>query len=179
MSHGFASIMENNKKAQSINISDVKISFIGLGYVGLPLAVEFCKKFRIAGFDIKSSRVEEMRAGKDSAWEVEPAELREAKPLKYTSDIDDLRSCDIHIVIVPTPIDKYKRPDLSPLLKNSKALGEIIKKGDIIIYESTVYRGCMEDDCVPVLEKYSGEALKNRRQPLHSLSIGRRKSDLR
>lgn len=139
-----------------MNLENVKISVIGLGYVGLPLAVEFGKKFPVIGYDIKASRINELRAGKDNTLEVEPEELKEALLLQYTRDISELKSCNVHIVTVPTPIDNYKRPDLSPLLKASESVGSVLKKGDIIIYESTVYPGCTEEDCVPILEKNSG-----------------------
>jgi UDP-N-acetyl-D-galactosamine dehydrogenase len=139
-----------------MNFDSVKISIVGLGYVGLPLAVEFGKKFNVTGFDINSARIDELRSGKDSTLEVEPQELKEARLLTYTCDINELRDCNVHIITVPTPIDNYKRPDLTPLIKASESVGKVIKKGDIIIYESTVYPGCTEEDCVPVLEKFSG-----------------------
>ncbi len=135
--------------------NDDKIAVIGLGYVGLPLAVEFGKKYETIGFDINQSRVDELLAGADSTLEVSAQELKTATRLTYTKDLDGIADCNIYIVTVPTPIDEYKRPDLSPLISASHAVGKIINKGDIVIYESTVYPGATEDDCVPVLEKES------------------------
>jgi UDP-N-acetyl-D-galactosamine dehydrogenase len=129
---------------------------VGLGYVGLPLAVEFGKKFSTVGFDIKPERVQELARGRDSTREVSSRELREAKKLSYTSALADLRRCNVFIVTVPTPIDKYNRPDLTPLEKSSASVGQVLKKGDIVIYESTVYPGCTEEVCVPILERVSG-----------------------
>jgi UDP-N-acetyl-D-galactosamine dehydrogenase len=134
---------------------DRKISVIGLGYVGLPVAVAFGKRARVVGFDIKPERVAELRAGHDSTREVTDAELAEADVL-YTSDPADLRAADFHIVAVPTPVDEAKRPDLTPVLKASETLGAQLKRGDIVVYESTVYPGATEEDCVPVLERLSG-----------------------
>lgn len=132
------------------------LAIIGLGYVGLPLAVEFGKKYSTIGFDINKNRIDELVSGVDRTNEVDITELSSAKNLKLSNNIDDLRSATIYIVTVPTPIDNYKKPDLSPLLSASKMIGEILKKGDIVIYESTVYPGCTEEDCVPELEKASG-----------------------
>jgi UDP-N-acetyl-D-galactosamine dehydrogenase len=132
------------------------IAIIGLGYVGLPLAVEFGKKRGVIGFDIHEARVEELRKGFDRTNEVEPEELLEAKYLQYTHKLEDIAKAEIFIVTVPTPIDRFKNPDLSPLLKASEMIGTVLKKGDLVIYESTVYPGCTEEDCVPMLEKYSG-----------------------
>ncbi|MBK5940025.1 Vi polysaccharide biosynthesis UDP-N-acetylglucosamine C-6 dehydrogenase TviB [Halochromatium roseum] len=132
------------------------IAIIGLGYVGLPLAVEFGKQRPVIGFDIKPGRVAELQAGTDSTRETTPEDLAEAQQLQYTSDPEALRACRIFIVTVPTPIDAYKRPDLNPLLKASASVGQALKPGDLVIYESTVYPGCTEDDCVPVLEQHSG-----------------------
>lgn len=137
-------------------LSDLKVAIIGLGYVGLPLAVEFGKKRDVVGFDINAARIEELRAGKDHTLETTAAELLEARRVSYTTDVDDLRSCNTFIVTVPTPIDKFKQPDLSPLLKASQLVGSVLKRGDIVIYESTVYPGAVEEDCVPVLEQCSG-----------------------
>jgi len=134
----------------------IKLGVIGLGYVGLPLAVEFGKKFKTVGFDINAPRVAELKDGVDSTLEVEPEELAEAEFISYTTDPETLRSCNIYIVTVPTPIDEYKRPDLTPLIKASETVGKIIGKGDIVIYESTVYPGATEEDCVPILERESG-----------------------
>tara|TARA_R110001592_G_scaffold45986_2_gene146694 strand:- start:25906 stop:27180 length:1275 start_codon:yes stop_codon:yes gene_type:complete len=139
-----------------MNIKDFKIAIIGLGYVGLPLAVEFGKKYQTLGFDISQSRVNELRNGKDSTLEVSAAELAEITNLSYSNDVDDLQSSNIYIVTVPTPIDQHKQPDLTPLIKASEMLGSVVSKGDIIIYESTVYPGATEEVCIPVVEKVSG-----------------------
>ncbi len=133
-----------------------KIAIIGLGYVGLPLAVEFAKIRIVIGFDLKSVRIKQLREGHDLTREVSADELREAKHLRLTSKPEDLAAADIFIVTVPTPIDGANRPDLSPLIKASEMLGRFLKKGGLVIYESTVYPGCTEEVCVPVLEKYSG-----------------------
>lgn len=138
------------------NLSDFKIAIIGLGYVGLPLAVEFGKISPVLGFDINIKRIAQLKEGRDLTQETEPEELQAAIHLKFSSNPDDLRACNCFIVTVPTPIDRYKRPDLGPLLKASETVGKVLKKGDIVIYESTVYPGCTEEDCVPVLEKFSG-----------------------
>ena len=138
------------------NIDQAKLAIIGLGYVGLPLAVEFAKRFPVVGFDINAARVAELKAGRDSSLEVEPAELTRATRLTITSDPAALAECTVYIVTVPTPIDAYKRPDLRPLIGASHTIGRSLKKGDIVIYESTVYPGCTEEDCVPVLERESG-----------------------
>ena len=135
---------------------DLKLSIIGLGYVGLPLAIEFSRKRSVLGFDINQQRIRELESGNDSTLETTQEELTSAKELTYTNNPDDLSSCNCFIVTVPTPIDEYKRPDLTPLIKASETVGKVLKKGDIVIYESTVYPGCTEEDCVPVLEKYSG-----------------------
>ena len=134
----------------------MKIGIIGLGYVGLPLAVEFGKIHSVIGFDINQRRVKELRAGNDSTREVSREELETAKYLSFTIDTGDLNDCNCYIVTVPTPIDEYNRPDLQPLIRASETVGKVLKKGDIVIYESTVYPGCTEEDCVPVLEKQSG-----------------------
>ena len=134
----------------------MKIGIIGLGYVGLPLAVEFGKKRPVMGFDISQRRVEELKAGNDSTREVSREELLAAKHLNFTTDIGDISDCNCYIVTVPTPIDEYNRPNLKPLIRASETVGKVLKKGDIVIYESTVYPGCTEEDCVPVLEKQSG-----------------------
>ena len=136
---------------------EVKICTIGLGYVGLPLAVEFAKKYPVVGFDINKARVEELKQGKDSSLEVEENELKTvAHNISYTTNVDEITQCNIFIVTVPTPIDSHRRPDLFPLISASKTVGSILKKGDIVIYESTVYPGATEEDCVPVLEEHSG-----------------------
>ena len=129
-----------------------KISVIGLGYVGLPVAVAFGKKSKVIGFDVNEKRLTELRNGKDRTREVEPVDLSEAN-IHFTSNPDDLRQADFHIVAVPTPINEAKQPDLRHLLAATKTLGSILKPGDIIVYESTVYPGCTEEDCAPVLEK--------------------------
>lgn len=139
-----------------IKNAEARIAVIGLGYVGLPLAVEFGKKFDTAGFDVKKSRLEALRRFEDVTLETSSEELKAARHLKYTDVPDDLRDRDIFIVTVPTPVDKYNRPDLSPLYRASETVGKVMKKGAIVIYESTVYPGCTEEECVPVLEKFSG-----------------------
>ncbi|NLR93943.1 MULTISPECIES: Vi polysaccharide biosynthesis UDP-N-acetylglucosamine C-6 dehydrogenase TviB [Flammeovirga] len=140
-----------------MEIKNKKIAVIGLGYVGLPLAVEFGKNgFDIVGFDINQPRIDELNAGTDSTLEVTSEELKEASGLSYTSNLEDIKDAQIYIVTVPTPIDKYKTPDLTPLKKASETVGKVLSKGDIVIYESTVYPGCTEEECVPVLEKVSG-----------------------
>lgn len=132
------------------------LAIIGLGYVGLPLAVEFGKKYPTIGFDIHTARIEELKKGFDRTLEVEEDNLRSATMLSYSANLEDLKKANIFIVTVPTPIDKNKRPDLTPLVKASESVGKALKKGDIVIYESTVFPGCTEDDCVPILEKFSG-----------------------
>jgi UDP-N-acetyl-D-galactosamine dehydrogenase len=134
------------------------IAVIGLGYVGLPLAVEFGKKREVIGFDINAHRVAELQAGKDSTLEVEREELSAAQKLRFTTDANELERATVFIVTVPTPIDGYNRPDLTPLIKASETVGRALKRGDIVIYESTVYPGCTEEDCVPILERVSGLA---------------------
>ena len=134
----------------------IKLAVIGLGYVGLPLAVEFGKRRSVVGFDINAQRIDALRAGIDHTLEVDASELSAATLLHLTSSADDLRACNVFIVTVPTPIDAHKRPDLTPLLMASQTVGKALKPGDIVIYESTVYPGCTEEDCVPVLEKASG-----------------------
>ncbi|WP_210546252.1 Vi polysaccharide biosynthesis UDP-N-acetylglucosamine C-6 dehydrogenase TviB [Rhodoferax sp. PAMC 29310] len=135
---------------------DIKIAIIGLGYVGLPLAVEFGKQRPVVGFDINLKRITELKSGHDFTLETSPEELKAAQLLSFTTELDDLSACNCYIFTVPTPIDAHKRPDLTPLLKASEAVGKVLKIGDIVIYESTVYPGCTEEDCVPVLEKFSG-----------------------
>lgn len=139
-----------------LNLENAQIAIIGLGYVGLPLAVEFGKLRPVLGFDINAARVLELQSGQDHTLECSAAELAEARHLGYSSNPEDLRGCQVFIVTVPTPIDEYKRPDLGPLLRASETLGRVLKPGDIVIYESTVYPGCTEEDCVPVLERFSG-----------------------
>lgn len=137
-------------------MSQYKISIIGLGYVGLPLAVEFGKKYPTIGFDINAERIKELREGYDRTLEVEPENLKLSTHLGFTNLLDEIGDANVYIVTVPTPIDKNRRPDLTPLIKASETVGKVLKKGDIVVYESTVYPGCTEDDCVPVLEKFSG-----------------------
>ena len=143
-------------KRTRLNRRSLKIAVIGLGYVGLPLAVEFGKRFRTTGFDVKSSRIQELERGHDATLEVTGDELASAKNLTFTTRIDDLADCKVFIVTVPTPIDEYKRPDLTPLEKASATIGKVLKKGDVVVYESTVYPGCTEEVCVPILERVSG-----------------------
>jgi UDP-N-acetyl-D-galactosamine dehydrogenase len=135
---------------------DSKIAVIGLGYVGLPLAVEFGKHFDTVGFDINESRIRELESGHDSTLEVSPEEMRAAKRLSFTANLDDLNDCSVYIVTVPTPIDSAKRPDLSALRSASRAVGQVLAAGDIVIYESTVYPGATEEDCAPILAEVSG-----------------------
>jgi UDP-N-acetyl-D-galactosamine dehydrogenase len=140
-------------------MSEYKIAVIGLGYVGLPLAVEFAQKFPTIGFDISQPRIEELNSGYDRTLEVEDAYLAKVNKefgFKSTSNLQKIKDCNIFIVTVPTPIDKHKRPDLTPLIKASESIGMVLKIGDIVIYESTVYPGATEEDCVPVLEQFSG-----------------------
>lgn len=141
-----------------------KIAVIGLGYVGLPLAIEFGKRYKVLGYDINQSRIDELSIGRDRTNEADLEGLKfamnlatktKSKGLTFSSKVDDLKSYNVYIVTVPTPIDKFRSPDLVPLLRASEMLGSVLKKGDIVIYESTVYPGCTEEDCVPVLEKYS------------------------
>jgi UDP-N-acetyl-D-galactosamine dehydrogenase len=138
------------------NLRNCRIGVVGLGYVGLPLAVEFGKRFDTVGFDIKQARIDELKRGRDSTLEVSSAELKSAQKLSFTTDLADLKRCRVFIVTVPTPIDEYKRPDLSPLVGASTSVGKVLKKGDVVIYESTVYPGCTEEVCVPILERESG-----------------------
>ena len=138
-----------------MNIKKLKIAIIGLGYVGLPLAIEFGKKRSVVGFDINQKRIDELKAKKDVTLEMTKKELSQATFLCYTSNSDDLKIANCFIITVPTPIDANKRPDLTPLIKASETVGKVLKKGDIVIYESTVYPGATEEDCVPILEKCS------------------------
>ena len=137
-------------------LSEVKVAVIGLGYVGLPLAAEFGKLRSVVGFDINQARIDALEDGYDATLEVSPDELREASRLRFTGRVGDIAECNVFIVTVPTPIDKHKRPDLTPLINASHTIGQVLKKGDIVIYESTVYPGATEDECVPILEKVSG-----------------------
>ena len=147
-----------------MNIQDKKIAIIGLGYVGLPLAIEFGKKYKVLGFDINKDRIKELTTGRDRTNEADLEGLSYSMNLSikgniglsFSHKVDDLTLCNVYIVTVPTPIDQFKAPDLTPLLKASEMIGKFLKTGDIVIYESTVYPGCTEEDCVPVLEQYSG-----------------------
>lgn len=139
-----------------LTLNTIKLAVIGLGYVGLPLAVEFGKKRAVVGFDINQPRIDALKAGHDATLEVSDAELAQATGLSYVASVDALKECNVFIVTVPTPINEHKQPDLTPLIKASETIGKVLKKGDIVIYESTVYPGATEDDCVPVLERVSG-----------------------
>ena len=133
-----------------------KIGIVGLGYVGVPLAVEFGKKFITVGYDTNTNRINELKKGIDSTGEVSKRNLQSSIKLSLTSELESIKNCNYYIIAVPTPIDKNKKPDLKILLRATSSIGSILKKGDIVIYESTVYPGCTEDDCVPILEKESG-----------------------
>jgi UDP-N-acetyl-D-glucosamine/UDP-N-acetyl-D-galactosamine dehydrogenase len=144
------------EKTNLQKLADLRLAIIGLGYVGLPLAIEFGKERPVVGFDINQTRIDELKSGQDHTLETDYEDLREAKYLGYTTNLEDLRKCNCFIVTVPTPIDKHNRPDLIPLIKASETVGKVLKSGDIVIYESTVYPGATEEDCVPILEKISG-----------------------
>jgi UDP-N-acetyl-D-galactosamine dehydrogenase len=137
-------------------MSSTKVAIIGLGYVGLPLAVEFGKKYDTVGFDISSKRIDELKKGVDLTLETSKEDLKAAKRLMYTTNPDDMRPCNVYIVTVPTPIDEFKRPDLTLVAKATETVAKVIKKDDIVVYESTVYPGCTEELCVPILERVSG-----------------------
>lgn len=139
-----------------LQLSDLKIAIIGLGYVELPLAVEFGKQLPVVGFDIQQKRIQELQSGQDHTLEVSSEELKQATQLTYSANLDDLRSCNFFIVTVPTSIDEFKQPDLTPLIKASTSIGKVLKKGDVVVYESTVYPGATEEACIPVLEQVSG-----------------------
>jgi len=138
------------------SLEGARVAIVGLGYVGLPLAVEYGKRYDTTGFDVNAVRIEELRQGHDRTLEVDAAELATAVRLHFSANLDDLRACNVYIVTVPTPIDAAKRPDLTPLIKASEALAKVLKRGDIVVYESTVYPGCTEEVCVPLLAKGSG-----------------------
>lgn len=140
------------------SMDSAKLAVVGLGYVGLPLAVEFGKQRSVVGFDINAERIKALSAGHDATLEVEDDELASAKHLTFTSALGDIAECNVYIVTVPTPIDSHKRPDLSPLIKASETIGKVLRSGDVVIYESTVYPGATEEECVPVLERVSGLA---------------------
>ncbi|RZM81174.1 Vi polysaccharide biosynthesis protein VipA/TviB [Pseudoalteromonas rubra] len=139
-----------------MDLNKAKVGVIGLGYVGLPLAVEFGKTYQTLGFDIAQDRIAELLSGSDSTLEVSDDELKQALHLSFSYSVDDLKSCNIYIVTVPTPIDVHKQPDLTPLIKASEMIGQVIKEGDIVVYESTVYPGATEEACLPVVEQVSG-----------------------
>jgi UDP-N-acetyl-D-galactosamine dehydrogenase len=139
-----------------MNLNDKKIAIIGLGYVGLPLAVEFAAKYDVLGFDVNPKRIQELENHKDHTLEISSEQLANAKKLTFTTDTSLLKNCNVFIVTVPTPIDQYNNPDITLLKKASSVVGKVLKKGDIVVYESTVYPGCTEEDCVPVLEATSG-----------------------
>lgn len=145
-----------NQNNEAISSNDVKLAVIGLGYVGLPLAAEFGKSRKVIGYDINLERISELKSGKDRTLELNEIELAEAKYLVFSSELEAIRDCNIFIITVPTPIDEHKRPVLIPLIKASETVGSVLKRGDIVIYESTVYPGATEEVCVPVLEKHSG-----------------------
>ena len=150
-------LQRNNRAFKSfMRHQDLKIAVIGLGYVGLPLAVEFGKKRPVIGFDINQQRIGDLNAGTDTTLETTPEELASAQNLRFSSDLEDLKEATCYIVTVPTPIDSDKRPDLTPLIKASETVGKVLKEGDLVIYESTVYPGCTEEDCAPILERESG-----------------------
>lgn len=139
-----------------MTMSNLKIAIIGLGYVGLPLAVEFGRQVPVVGFDIYQKRIDELKSGQDHTLEVSSEELAQAQHLTYSSNLQDLKECNFFIVTVPTPIDDYKQPDLTPLVKASESIAQVLKKGDVVVYESTVYPGATEEVCIPVLEEKSG-----------------------
>ena len=139
-----------------LTLSELKIAVIGLGYVGLPLAVEFGKKVPVVGFDIHQKRIDELKSGQDHTLEVSPEELAQSAHLTYSANLEDLKDCNFFIVTVPTPIDEFKQPDLTPLVKASTSIAKVLNKGDVVVYESTVYPGATEETCIPVLEQVSG-----------------------
>ena len=139
-----------------LRLRNCRIAVVGLGYVGLPLAVEFGRRYETLGFDVKPERVAQLRAGRDTTLEVTREELKSARQLGFTTELADLKRCRVFIVTVPTPIDEYKRPDLTPLIRASESVGKVLRRGAIVIYESTVYPGCTEEICVPILERESG-----------------------
>jgi UDP-N-acetyl-D-glucosamine/UDP-N-acetyl-D-galactosamine dehydrogenase len=139
-----------------MELKDVKIAVIGLGYVGLPLAVEFGKKYHVTAFDINKTRIAQLSLGEDQTLELTKEQISSSTHISFSSDSEDLRTANFFIVTVPTPVDSHNRPDLTPLIRASETVGRVLKKGDIVVYESTVYPGCTEQDCVPVLERVSG-----------------------
>ena len=139
-----------------MSLTKNKIAIVGLGYVGLPLAVEFSNKFKVYGFDVDKKRITELKNGHDNTKEIDSVSLKNNKNLKFSSDISIIRDANIYIITVPTPVDKNNKPDLQPLKSASKMIGSLLKKGNIVIYESTVFPGCTEEVCVPIVEKASG-----------------------
>jgi UDP-N-acetyl-D-galactosamine dehydrogenase len=148
--------MSSKSVAVVPSLDDLKIAVVGLGYVGLPLAVEFGRIREVVGFDINQARIDDLRCGRDTTLETDADELVAAEQLTFSTDPNDLGPCNLYIVTVPTPIDAHRRPDLTPLIKASETVGKVLKRGDIVVYESTVYPGATEEDCVPVLERMSG-----------------------
>lgn len=148
--------LDNLEVATPASLDDLKVAVIGLGYVGLPLAVEFGRIRSVVGFDISQPRIDALRRGEDTTLETDAEELAAAKQLRFSTDPTDIADCNLYIVTVPTPIDAHRRPDLTPLIKASETVGKLLKRGDIVVYESTVYPGATEEDCVPVLERLSG-----------------------
>ncbi|WP_374012382.1 Vi polysaccharide biosynthesis UDP-N-acetylglucosamine C-6 dehydrogenase TviB [Pseudoxanthomonas koreensis] len=142
--------------AQGLRLEDARIAVIGLGYVGLPLAVEFATRYDVVGFDTNPQRIARLRGGHDDTGEVEPGQLAQATRLRFTDTVDGIAGCNLYIVTVPTPIDSARRPDLAPLQAASRSVGSVLKRGDVVVYESTVYPGCTEEVCVPLLEQASG-----------------------
>jgi UDP-N-acetyl-D-galactosamine dehydrogenase len=138
------------------NLRKCRVGMVGLGYVGLPMAVEFGKHFETFGFDVNPERIRELRAARDSTREASPKDLRSASRLLMTTRLLNLKPCGVMVVTVPTPIDEYKRPELTPLIRASESIGEVFTNGDVVVYESTVYLGCTEGACVPILERVSG-----------------------
>ncbi len=136
---------------EKLKSGKVRLGIIGLGYVGLPLAVEFGKIFDVVGFDVKYHRIKELLEGVDRTFECSAEDIKSASKLSFSADIEDLRACNIFIVTVPTPVDKYTNPDLTPLYRASETVGKVISRGSVVIYESTVYPGCTEEECVPVI----------------------------
>lgn len=143
-----------------LNKNNLSLAVIGLGYVGLPLAIEFGKRYPTVGFDINHIRLKELEAGHDSTLEATSEELASAEHLTFTSDVEGIRDCNVYIVTVPTPINEHRQPDLTPLIKASETIGQVLSEGDVVIYESTVYPGATEEDCVPILERVSGLTYK-------------------
>jgi len=149
-------VNDQNQFANLPKLEDARIAIIGLGYVGLPLALEFAKRFPVVGFDINKQRIGDLRDGKDVTREARAEELIDATSLTLTSNPRDLADANVYIVSVPTPIDEHRRPDLGPLISASETVGKVLQPGNVVIFESTVYPGCTEEDCVPILERESG-----------------------